>query len=75
MNDSRRARANGRSLNSCAWTTFPERLEDLGVSWMVYQNEISSVDVGFKDEEGLWLANFGSSRGPSSRHAEEKRYR
>ena len=24
-----------------AWRTFPERLEDAGVSWRIYQNEIS----------------------------------
>lgn len=39
------------------WTTFPERLEDLGVSWRVYQNELS-VGVGFTGEEDDWLANF-----------------
>ena len=39
------------------WTTFPERLEDNGISWRIYQNEIS-VDVGFEGEEDAWLANF-----------------
>lgn len=39
------------------WTTFPERLEDLGVAWKVYQNEISA-GVGFEGEEDAWLANF-----------------
>lgn len=39
------------------WTTFPERLEDLGVAWKVYQNEIS-VGVGFEGEEDAWLSNF-----------------
>ena len=39
------------------WTTFPERLEENGVSWKVYQNEIS-VGVGFEGEEDAWLANF-----------------
>jgi phospholipase C len=43
-----------------SWTTFPERLEDLGVSWKVYQNELS-VGVGFKEEEEAWLANFGDN--------------
>jgi phospholipase C len=41
-----------------SWPTFPERLQDLGVSWKVYQNEIN-VGVGFKDEEDAWLSNFG----------------
>jgi phospholipase C len=39
------------------WTTFPERLEEHGLSWKVYQNEIS-VGVGFTGEEDAWLANF-----------------
>ncbi|WP_315823191.1 alkaline phosphatase family protein [Paraflavitalea speifideaquila] len=43
--------------NWANWTTFPERLEDNGVSWKVYQNEIS-VGVGFEGEEDAWLANF-----------------
>lgn len=40
-----------------AWKTFPERLEENGVSWKIYQNEIS-VGVGFEGEEDAWLANF-----------------
>src|SRR5690349_1357220 len=37
------------------WTTFPERLEDNGISWKVYQNEVSlPTDV---EDESL-LANF-----------------
>ncbi len=39
------------------WKTFPERLEDAGIPWKVYQNEIS-VGVGFKGEQDAWLANF-----------------
>jgi phospholipase C len=39
------------------WTTFPERLEDLGISWKTYQNELS-IPVGFEGEEEDWLANF-----------------
>lgn len=39
------------------WTTFPERLEEHGISWRVYQNELS-VGVGFTGEEDAWLANF-----------------
>ncbi|GLU53741.1 phosphocholine-specific phospholipase C [Dyadobacter frigoris] len=39
------------------WTTFPERLEDHGVSWRIYQNEIS-LPMGFEGEEESWLANF-----------------
>jgi phospholipase C len=39
------------------WTTFPERLEDHGIDWRVYQNEIS-LHPAFKGEEEDWLANF-----------------
>lgn len=59
-----RARVNNGDIeyeNSCAWKTFPDRLEDLGVSWKVYQNEISAVDVGFTTEEAAWLANYGDN--------------
>jgi len=40
-----------------AWTTFPERLEDAGVSWKIYQNEVS-IDSGLQGEHDAWLANF-----------------
>lgn len=40
-----------------SWTTYPERLEDAGISWKVYQNELS-VGVGFDGEEDAWLSNF-----------------
>ncbi|HNP22415.1 MAG TPA: phospholipase C, phosphocholine-specific [Panacibacter sp.] len=40
-----------------SWKTFPERLEDNGVSWKIYQNELS-VDGGFSGEQDAWLANF-----------------
>lgn len=39
------------------WKTFPERLEDHGISWKVYQNELSIDTVLDGDEAGL-LANF-----------------
>ncbi|GAA4319757.1 phospholipase C, phosphocholine-specific [Mucilaginibacter gynuensis] len=39
------------------WKTFPERLEEAGVSWKVYQNELS-VGVGLEGEADDWLANF-----------------
>lgn len=42
------------------WTTFPERLEQLGVSWRVYQNELT-VSSGLSEEEDAWLANFGDN--------------
>lgn len=39
------------------WKTFPERLEDAGISWNCYQNEVA-IDTGFEGEEDLWLSNF-----------------
>ncbi len=39
------------------WTTFPERLEQNGISWKCYQNEMS-IDVGFSGEHDFWLSNF-----------------
>jgi phospholipase C len=40
-----------------SWTTFPERLEDNGISWRIYQNEIS-LPSGLSGEEDAWLSNF-----------------
>lgn len=40
-----------------SWKTFPERLEENGISWNVYQNEIS-LSTGLTGEEDDWLANF-----------------
>jgi phospholipase C len=40
-----------------SWPTFPERLEDLGVSWRIYQNELS-LESGLAGEHDAWLANF-----------------
>ena len=39
------------------WNTFPERLEELGISWKCYQNEVA-IDTGFDGEEDPWLSNF-----------------
>jgi phospholipase C len=39
------------------WGTFPERLEDHGISWKCYQNEVA-IDTGFEGEEDDWLGNF-----------------
>ncbi|MCC6547825.1 phospholipase C, phosphocholine-specific [Candidatus Sumerlaeota bacterium] len=44
--------------NSTKWITFPERLEDNGISWRIYQNELSKSS-GLSGEEREWLANFG----------------
>jgi len=42
------------------WKTFPERLEENGVSWKCYQNEIA-IDIGLDDEQDAWLSNFGDN--------------
>ncbi|PQA55636.1 phosphocholine-specific phospholipase C [Siphonobacter curvatus] len=57
-----KAQANVRNENvdyedEVSWKTFPERLEDEGISWKVYQNEIS-LSTGLEGEEDSWLANF-----------------
>ena len=39
------------------WKTYPERLEEAGISWGVYQNELS-IPTGLSDDEDYWLANF-----------------
>lgn len=43
--------------NEATWTTFPERLEDNGISWRIYQNELS-IPTGLSKEEDCWLSNF-----------------
>jgi len=49
---------NDLKYGEAKWTTFPERLEEKGISWNVYQNEITAGG-GFKGEERSWLSNFG----------------
>jgi len=39
------------------WKTFPERLEENGISWRVYQNEIS-LQSDLEDDADSWLSNF-----------------
>jgi len=46
--------------NPASWGTFPERLEEMGVSWKVYQNKLSFFYVGMDEEDG-WLGNFGDN--------------
>lgn len=43
-----------------SWTTFPERLEDWGVAWKVYQNELT-VESGLNEAEDSWLSNYGDN--------------
>jgi phospholipase C len=39
------------------WKTLPELLQENGISWKVYQNELS-IPSGLSDEEEAWLGNF-----------------
>lgn len=43
--------------STASWTTYPERLEEAGVSWRIYQNELS-LPTGLEGEERDWLENF-----------------
>lgn len=42
------------------WPTFPERLEEHGISWAVYQNEID-LATGLAPAAAGWLGNFGDN--------------
>ncbi|MCW2263159.1 MULTISPECIES: phosphocholine-specific phospholipase C [Sphingobacterium] len=42
------------------WKTFPERLEEKGISWRIYQNELT-IGAGLSGEESNWLGNFGTN--------------
>jgi len=42
------------------WKTYPERLEEQGISWRIYQNELT-MGFGLKGEESAWLSNFGTN--------------
>ncbi|MBD1427961.1 phosphocholine-specific phospholipase C [Sphingobacterium litopenaei] len=43
--------------NMASWKTFPERLQESGINWKVYQNEISLQNEVSGNDEGL-LGNF-----------------
>jgi phospholipase C len=42
------------------WKTFPERLQEAGVSWKFYQNDLTRTS-GLNNEELAWLGNFGTN--------------
>jgi phospholipase C len=42
------------------WKTFPERLEEHGVEWKIYQNELT-MGFGLNGESSSWLSNFGTN--------------
>lgn len=41
------------------WKTFPERLQQAGVSWKIYQNELARSTL--TGEHDNWLSNFGDN--------------
>lgn len=43
--------------SEASWKTYPERLEEHGVSWKIYQNELS-IATELNGEAEAWLANF-----------------
>ncbi len=43
-----------------SWVTFPERLEEHGISWKIYQNELS-LESGLSEIHDAWLTNFGDN--------------
>src|SRR5690606_28743321 len=43
-----------------SWTTYPERLEEAGVSWKIYQNELA-IRTELAGEAEAWLSNFGDN--------------
>jgi len=42
------------------WKTYPERLEENGIAWKVYQNELT-MGFGLNGESSSWLSNFGTN--------------
>jgi phospholipase C len=42
------------------WKTFPERLQEAGIRWKSYQNELTHAK-GLTGEQESWLANFGDN--------------
>jgi phospholipase C len=45
-------------IGGMTWKTFPERLQEAGISWKFYQNELTNAG-GMSAEEEAWLSNFG----------------
>lgn len=41
------------------WKTFPERLQEAGISWKIYQNELTRSSL--TGEHNAWLANFSDN--------------
>ena len=48
---------NDLDFGEANWPTYPERLEKNGISWRIYQNDLT-CGGGFTGEERSWLSNF-----------------
>lgn len=42
------------------WKTFPERLQEVGIRWKSYQNELTHAK-GLTEEQESWLSNFSDN--------------
>lgn len=56
----RNSQAESRDDAYVDWGTFPELLEDNGVSWKIYQNELWTADLPGKGVD-YWLGNYGDN--------------
>jgi len=45
-------------IGEMTWKTFPERLQEAGIQWKFYQNELTNSG-GLDQEQEAWLSNFG----------------
>ncbi|WP_316793386.1 phosphocholine-specific phospholipase C [Pedobacter frigoris] len=54
------SQAESRGDTYVDWETFPEILEDNGIDWKIYQNEIWSADLP-GDTVDDWLGNYGDN--------------
>ncbi|MEJ2882773.1 phosphocholine-specific phospholipase C [Pedobacter sp. GR22-6] len=54
------SQAESRENTYVDWQTFPELLEDNGIDWKIYQNEIWTADIQ-GDEVDDWLGNYGDN--------------
>lgn len=55
----RNSNAESRNNTYVNWSSFPELMEDHGVSWKVYQNELWTVQL--PDDIDYWLGNYGDN--------------
>jgi phospholipase C len=54
------SQAESRANTYVDWETFPEILEDNGIDWRIYQNEIWTADVP-GDNIDDWMGNYGDN--------------